>query len=141
MATQTSDRPAVDFKTRFPGRFISVTTFKRDGTAVMRPLLSVSDGRRLYAFTDLHSGKIKRIRRDPRVLLAPCWPGGKLRGAPIEGRAEILTDGADLLRVQHLMLDQYKLMYRFVLLGYRLRRRLRGQSAYADAAALAIAVE
>jgi PPOX class probable F420-dependent enzyme len=141
MATQTIERPAAELESRFAGRFISLTTFKRNGAAVVTPLLSVSDGRRLYAFTDLHSGKVKRIRRNPRILLAPCWPGGRLRGAPVEGRVEILTDAADLRRVQQLMLDRYKLMYRFVLLGYQLGRRLRGQRAYADAAALAITPE
>lgn len=141
MSTPTIAPPATDLTTRFKGRFTSVTTFKRDGTAVATPLLSVSDGHRLYAFTDLGSGKIKRIRRDPRVLVAPCWPGGRLRGEPVEGRAEILTDGADLERVQRLMLDHYKLMYRVVMLAYRLGRRVRGQTAYADAAALAITVQ
>jgi PPOX class probable F420-dependent enzyme len=141
MSIQTIERPAVDVRTLVPGRFISVTTFKRDGAAVATPVLSVLHDGRLYAFTDLHSGKVKRLRRDPRVLVAPCWPGGWLRGAPMPGRAEILTDDASLQRVQRLLLDRYKVMYRLVLLGYQLGRRLRGAPAYPDAAALAITID
>ena len=74
MATQTIERQpkqsAVDLGALFPGRFLSITSFKRNGHGVATPVWSVSDGRRLYAFTDLHWGKVRRIRRNPRVALA-----------------------------------------------------------------------
>ena len=71
MATETIERPvqrpAVDLEALFPGRYLSVTSFKRDGTGVATPVWFVSDGSRLFAFTDLHSAKVRRIRRNPRV--------------------------------------------------------------------------
>ena len=105
------------------------------------PVWFVSDGQRLLALTDLHSGKVRRIRRDERVLVAPCRVNGKLRRPPLSARAEVLTATADLDRVQRLLRDRYKLSYRIVMLFYRLGRRLRGDSAVADGAALAITVE
>jgi PPOX class probable F420-dependent enzyme len=145
MATQTVERtvprPAVDLQALFPGRYLSVTSFKRDGTGVATPVWFVSDGKRLFALTDLHSGKVRRIRRNPRVLIAPCRANGKLRGDPIAARAEILPETPDLERVQALLIERYKLTYRFVMLGYRLGRRLRGKSSVAEGAALAITVE
>ena len=141
MTTQTLERPATDLAARFPGRYLSLTSFKRDGTGVATPLWFVSDGERLLALTDLHSAKVARIRHDASVLVAPCGPSGKLRGEPMPAHAEVLTDTADLERVQRLLIARYKLTYRIVMLGYRLGRRLRGQSSVADGAALAITVD
>lgn len=145
MATQTSERPVQqttpDLDALFPGRYLSVTSFKRDGTGVATPVWSISDGTRLFAFTDLHSPKVWRIRRNPHVLIAPCRVNGALRGEPIPGHAEVLTEEADMERVQRLLLNRYKISYRVVMLFYRLGRRLRGKQSVADGAVLAITVE
>jgi uncharacterized protein len=144
MATQEIERTVgrrVELDALFPGRYLSVTSFKRDGTGIATPVWFVSDGRRLFALTDLHSAKVRRMRRNPRVLVASCRPGGKLLGAPIPARAEVLTGTADLDRVQRLLRDRYKLSYRLTMLFYRLGRRLRGEPSVADGAALAITVE
>lgn len=144
MATQTTAPPleqGASLDTRFAGRYLSVTSFKRDGTGIATPVWFVSDGQRLYALTDRASGKVRRIRRDPQVLIAPCRPDGHLRRPPVPARAEVLTDTASLDRVQALLRDRYKLSYRLVMLGYRLGRRLRGQPSVADGAALAITPE
>jgi PPOX class probable F420-dependent enzyme len=145
MATQTIERPvarpAADLEALFPGRYVSVTSFKRDGTGVATPLWFVSDGRRLFALTDAHSAKVRRIRGNPRVLIAPCGSNGKLRSEPLPAHVEVLTATPDLERVQKLLIERYKLSYRLVMLIYRLGRRLRGRSGVADGAALAITVE
>ena len=84
MTSQTierpAQRPAAGLKTRFPGRFVSVTSFKRDGTGVATPLWAVDDGRRLYALTDLRSAKVRRIRRNPAISV-PC--GFTKAGLPV----------------------------------------------------------
>ena len=145
MTTQATERPvqrrALDLAARFPGRYLSVTSFKRDGSGVATPVWFVSDGSRLFALTDLHSAKVRRMRRDPRVLIASCRPNGKLRGEPISGRAEILTATADLERVRELLMECYRISYRLVMSFYRLGRRLHGRRSVADGAALAITVD
>jgi PPOX class probable F420-dependent enzyme len=130
-----------DLETLFPGRYLSITSFKRDGTGVATPVWFVSDGARLFAFTDLQSLKIRRIRRNPHVLVASCRVNGKLRREPVAARAEVLTATAELQRVQKLLLARYKVSYRVVMLFYRLGRRLRGKQSVADGAALAITVD
>jgi hypothetical protein len=145
MATQTIERPVerhtADLATLFPGRFLSITSFKRDGAGVATPVWFVSDGTRLFALTDLHSAKVRRMRRDPRVLVASCRASGELRGEPIPARAEVLTATEDLDRVQKLLSQRYKISYRLIMLIYRLLRRLRREAAVADGAALAITPE
>jgi PPOX class probable F420-dependent enzyme len=133
-------RPATD-AVSLPGRFLSVTSFKRDGTGVATPVWFVATADRIYALTDLHSPKVWRIRRNPDVLIAPCRVSGRLRGAPIPARAEVATAASDLEHVQALLRDRYKLSYRIVMLGYRLARRLRGKTAVADGAALVITLK
>jgi uncharacterized protein len=145
MATRTIERSvagrAADLDARFRGRYLSVTSFRRDGSGVATPLWFVSDGRRLFALTDLHSAKIRRIRRNPHVLVASCRVNGKLRGEPVDARAEVLTANEDLERVQRLLLRRYRVSYRLVMLFYRLGRRLRGRQSVADGAVLAITPE
>ncbi len=145
MTTQTIERPvlhsAAEFEALFPGRYLSLTSFKRDGSGVATPLWFVSDGRRLLALTDLHSAKVRRMRRNPQVLVAPCRADGKLRGEPLPARAEVLTAEPDLERVQRLLLERYKLSYRVVMLIYRLGRRFKGRRSVADGAVVALTVE
>ena len=145
MATQTIERPlqrpAAGLQSLFPGRYLSLTSFKADGTGVVTPLWFVSDGERLFALTDLNSAKVRRMRHDPRVLVAPCRASGKLRGEPLPARAEVLTESADLERVHKLLTERYRISYRAVMLMYRLGRRLRGRSSVADGAAVAITVD
>jgi uncharacterized protein len=95
----------------------------------------VSDGSRLFALTDLQSAKVRRLRRNPRVLIAPCTPNAKLRGEQVPARAEILTATPDLEHVRSLLMRRYRLSYRVVMPLYRLGRRLRGQRSVADGAA------
>ena len=118
-----------------------MTSFKRDGTGVATPVWFVSDGTRLFVFTDLHSAKVWRIRRNPHVLVAPCRPGGKLRREPVPARVELLTATPDLERVRELLIERYRISYRLVMLVYRLGRRLRGEPSVADGGVLAITVE
>ena len=140
MATQAVERPP-NLRALFRGRYLSVTSFKRDGAGVATPVWFVSDDARLFALTDLHSPKVRRIRRNPRVLVAPCRVDGKLRGEPVSAHAEVLTGEAELEHVQKLLLARYKLSYRVVMLFHRLGRRLRSQRSVADGAALAITVD
>jgi PPOX class probable F420-dependent enzyme len=118
-----------------------VTSFKRDGRGVATPVWFVSDGTRLFAFTDRHSGKIRRIRRNPHVLVASCLPGGKLRREPVAAHADVLTATADLERVRQLLTARYKISYRVVMFFYRLGRRFQGKRIVADGAVLAITLE
>jgi uncharacterized protein len=143
-APRTIEAPAArstDLDALFPGRYLSITSFKRDGTAVATPVWFGSDGTRLFAFTDLHSAKVRRIHHNPRVLVASCWVNGKLRREPVAARAEVLTTTAELERVQKLLLSRHKISYRAVMLFYRLGRQLRDKQSVADGAALAITIE
>lgn len=80
-------------------RYISLTTFKRDGTPVSTPVWVVSDDdRRLLVWSEAGTWKVKRLRRDPRVLVAASSFRGTERGRRIPGRARLVEDpGVDRL--------------------------------------------
>jgi uncharacterized protein len=74
-------------------RYISLTTFKRDGTPVSTPVWVVSDdGRRLLVWSGAKTWKVRRLRRDPRVLVAPSNYRGRERGERVCGQARLIPD-------------------------------------------------
>ncbi|WP_030768493.1 PPOX class F420-dependent oxidoreductase [Streptomyces sp. NRRL F-2664] len=89
-------------------RYVSLTTFRKDGTAVATPVWAVASGDELYVWTRSDSWKVKRIRNDGRVTVAPCDVRGRVEeGAPVvEGRARLLDDEG-LRRVRKLMSRKY----------------------------------
>ncbi|MFD6230465.1 PPOX class F420-dependent oxidoreductase [Streptomyces sp. NPDC060232] len=89
-------------------RYVSLTTFRKDGTPVATPVWAVADGGELYVWTRSDSWKVKRIRNDGRVTLAACDVRGRVEeGAPVvEGRARLL-DEEGLRRVRKLMSRKY----------------------------------
>ncbi len=76
----------------FRGRYLSITSYKRDGTSIATPVWFVQQDGRLLLETDAASGKVKRIRRHPAVLVAVCSATGRLRGPQVPATAEILPD-------------------------------------------------
>ena len=64
------------------------------------------DGR-LLVETDAASGKVKRIRRNPQVLVAVCNAGGRLRGEQVPAVAQILP-GSEIGAVERLIADKYR---------------------------------
>jgi PPOX class probable F420-dependent enzyme len=93
-------------------RHISLTTFKRDGSTASTPVWVVSDdGRRLLVWSGANTWKVKRIRRDPRVRVAPCDARGRVRGEGRDGVARLLGPEAGPL-VQPLLRRKYGLLKR-----------------------------
>jgi uncharacterized protein len=110
---------------RFDGKYLSVTSFKRDGTGVATPVWFVIETGRLLVKTDQQSFKAKRIRRNPAVMIAPCSASGRLHGDPIPAQAELLAE-SELDHVEQLMARKYRIARVLILPLYRAVQRLRG---------------
>jgi len=95
------------------GKYLSVTSYRRDGTGVATPVWFVESDGRLLVETDAGSYKVRRIRRDPRVTVAPCTATGRLRGTPVPAWAELLPD-AEVARVEPLMARKYRVDLLFI---------------------------
>jgi uncharacterized protein len=68
-----------------------VVSYRRDGTAVPTPVWAAEADGVLYVRSERSAGKVKRVRRDPRVLIAPCTVRGHPLGAPLEAHAKVLA--------------------------------------------------
>jgi PPOX class probable F420-dependent enzyme len=89
-------------------RYVSVTTFRKNGTGVATPVWFAVDGGELFLWTRTDSWKVKRLRNDSRVVVTVCDVRGKIEeGAPTaEGTARLL-DGAELGVVRRLLSRKY----------------------------------
>jgi PPOX class probable F420-dependent enzyme len=97
----------------FPGKYLSLISFRRDGTGVATPVWFLEDGGRLLVETDAASYKVRRIRRDPRVTIALCTATGRLRGTPVPAWGELLPD-TEVSRVERLMARKYRVDLLFI---------------------------
>jgi hypothetical protein len=106
-------------------RFVSLTTYRASGEPVPTPMWVVRDGPGLLLSTPEGTGKLKRLRVDPRVTLTPCGRRGRVRrGArAVDGVAEIIRDDQVVDQVAALLEDKYGLEYRLFMLIERLVRR------------------
>ena len=71
-------------------KYLNLESFKRDGTPVQTPVWFAEDQGVLYVYTLANAGKVKRIRRNARVRLAPCTMRGKVIGPWVEAEATIV---------------------------------------------------
>ena len=136
MSVNTTEPPALAAP-RFHGKYLSLTSFKRDGTGVATPVWFVADGERLLITTDAQSFKVRRIRRNPHVAVAPSTASGRLRSEPVPAVAELLP-AWELPHVEQLMARKYRVDRVLILPIYRLVRWLRGDRGSGEAVALAI---
>ena len=72
-------------------RYAVVVTFRRNGEAVPSAVwYGVDAAGRIYVQTAVQSGKVKRIRNDPRALVAPSDVRGRPTGPVVAGRARVV---------------------------------------------------
>ncbi|KOV78446.1 MULTISPECIES: PPOX class F420-dependent oxidoreductase [Streptomyces] len=107
------------------GKYLLVTSYRKNGTPVATPVWVVRDGGTLGVWTAADSWKVKRIRRRPDVLVGPCDVRGNPTGDQLPATAEI-ADPATTARYRNLIARKYGILGRLTLLGSRLRRGLDG---------------
>jgi len=73
-----------------------VVSYRRDGTPVPTPVWAAEADGVLYVRSERAAGKVKRLRRDARVLVAPCTVRGRPLGAPLEARGRVLAPEREL---------------------------------------------
>jgi hypothetical protein len=114
-------------------RYVSLATFRRSGAEVRTPIWfavvpNEKGGDTLWMVTGGDSGKVKRLRNDPRVRVAPSDVRGIVHGPWREGTARIADDPRDLAQAHALLRAKYgwqvTLLDFFSRLSGRIRRRV-----------------
>jgi len=82
---QTKIPPAIQGQ-----KYISLTTFRKNGSGVATPVWFGEEDGKLYVMTRSVMGKCKRIRNNSRVRVAPCTIRGVVAGPEFDAMARIL---------------------------------------------------
>ena len=108
-------------------RYVSLATFRRNGTEVKTPVWVAAAGGKLYVFTAGDSGKVKRLRQSSRARLAPSDARGQVLGAWRDAVARIVTEPRTIARAHAAVRAKYGWQMRLAdlvsQLGGRLQRR------------------
>ncbi|HET8526527.1 MAG TPA: PPOX class F420-dependent oxidoreductase [Actinomycetota bacterium] len=131
----TSPRPGAS---EIAGKFLSITSYRRNGVGVATPVWFVTEGRRFLVMTDARSGKVKRIRRDPFVRIAGCTARGRPKTEPIPAYAELLPP-SEAERVKRLFARRYRVDLLFVRPVRALQALFRPEKRHEETVILAIA--
>ena len=89
-------------------RYVSLTTFRKDGTAVATPVWSAVAGGELFVVSDADAWKVKRIRRNSHVTVTVCDIRGRIAPGALSatGAARVLDD-AETQAVRRLIARKY----------------------------------
>ena len=68
-------------------------SYKKNGEPKLTPVQSLEHDALIYVRTDPTTWKVKRIRSNPRVRIAPSDRNGRPTGAWVEGGAHMLEGG------------------------------------------------
>ena len=107
-------------------KFVLLTSYRRSGEGVPTPVWVAGAGDELVVWTGADSGKVKRLRRDPRVELTPCDRRGRTRpGAQtVSGTARIVAEDPEREQLGAAIAAKYGLEFRLIrLIGNLLGRR------------------
>lgn len=94
----------------FPGLqnqdFMNLTTYRKSGETVVTPVWFAQEGATLYMTTATSTGKIKRIRNNPVVMVGPSDRRGQPLGPTETARARILS-GSEAEKANTLLAKKY----------------------------------
>ncbi len=100
-------------------KYVLLTTFRKDGTPVATPLWAVRDGADLVVWTVADSWKVKRLRRNPSVLVQACDVRGRTTTGPaVAGTAELVDGPGAAAKIA----KKYGVLGWLTVTGSRLRR-------------------
>lgn len=72
-------------------KYISVETYRKSGTGVRTPVWFIESNGEFLFNTEDSSAKVKRIRSNPAVKIAPCNMRGDIQGEFVPGKARFLS--------------------------------------------------
>ena len=99
--------------------YASLETYRKTGVPVRTPVWFAQDISHrdpkvtvLYVYSEAGAGKVKRIRNNAQVRVAPCNVRGTVRGVWVDGRARLCSDheaahGQELLRQKYGLLKKF----------------------------------
>ncbi len=88
-------------------RYVSLATFRRNGAEVRTPIWFAVIDHRLWMMTGGDTGKVKRLRNNPRVRVAPSDVRGIVHGPWRDGTARIAADPREIAEARAMLRAKY----------------------------------
>lgn len=104
-------------------KYLNLETFRKNGEGVRTPVWFVQLGEKIYVITMATSWKVKRIRRESRVNIAPCRVNGQVIGQWQQAIAQETQDTSLQETVNQLYRKKYGLLNKILE-----QRRLKDQN-------------
>lgn len=110
-------------------QFVSLGTFRKNGELVETPIWIAADGDTLVVTTDVATGKVKRLRRDDRVVMRTCTRLGAVHpdSPTVSARGVIAGPHREHPAAAASLRRKYGFQVIAFLMVERLVRRLRGK--------------
>lgn len=112
------------FASLYPHKYLQLTTYRKTGVGVPTPVGFAPQTGKLYVMTPGTASKLKRLRNNSRVTLAPCTRRREVRGESVEGQARILAPEERAVAEQAFV-RRYGLIYRLFLVSQKILKRQR----------------
>jgi PPOX class probable F420-dependent enzyme len=103
-------------------KFLNLETFRKNGESMKTPVWFTQEGETIYVRTVDGSGKVKRVRNNGNVNIAPCKVDGVLVGEWVPATARQVRDPQIDQKVGRLISKKYGLMATILALRSRFRR-------------------
>lgn len=123
---QVQDTTPREWEVVATSQFVSFGTYRKSGELVESPVWVALDGDQLVVTSEQGTGKVKRLRNDPRVVLRPCARRGAVEPDAVTVEAQLVSvtpHGADQ-RGGRALAEKYGLQYTAILAVERVVRRL-----------------
>ena len=103
-------------------KYLSVESYRKTGAAIATAVWFAEAEGVIYIYSLSTAGKVKRIRNNPRVRIAPCDIRGRITGQWVKAEARLLS-GAEAEQAHRALNRKYGWMKRLGNFFSRLRGR------------------
>ena len=105
-------------------KYLNLETFRRSGESMKTPVWFVQEDDTLYVQTVANSGKVKRIRNNGSINIAPCRMDGTPNGCWVPAIAREVTSMEIIKKVNRLLEKKYGLIKKLFALHANRQRRV-----------------
>ena len=101
-----------DFSRFRKEEFLSLETYRKNGETIKSPMWFAQENDALYLWTMADTSKVKRIRNNPHVNIAPCKRMGEVTGEWMTAHATIDDSPIMVAQVEAMLLKKIGLFFR-----------------------------
>lgn len=103
-------------------KYMNLETYRRSGDSIRTPVWFVQSGELLFFLTRADSGKVKRLRHNPELKVAPCKMNGEVTGSWYPAQALPLETNEAIEAVKTLFDQKYGAAIKLSLAFSRLKK-------------------